>query len=220
MSATDDQPSPASPLRAEVAAAYLDLAGQIEQLSNAEWESPSLCEGWRTREVLAHLTMPLRLDVPTFMAELEEDRGDFHAMSDRIAKRDASALSDVELVAALRDPALHDWEPPGGGFEGAFVHVMVHGLDVTIPLGREDHIPDSRIKWALEVIGSPDTFKHFGTDLEGIRLEASDMEWSLGSGGAVVSGPSRVLAVVLCGRRVPAGLLDGDGVARFELSER
>lgn len=29
-------------------------------LSEAEWDKPSLCAGWRIREVVAHITMPYR----------------------------------------------------------------------------------------------------------------------------------------------------------------
>ena len=43
------------------------------------WDAPSLCEGWRTREVVAHMTMPARYSGPAFMAELEAAGGDFTA---------------------------------------------------------------------------------------------------------------------------------------------
>ena len=33
------------------------LADLLDDLSPAEWETPSLCEAWRVREVAAHLTL-------------------------------------------------------------------------------------------------------------------------------------------------------------------
>jgi hypothetical protein len=43
-------------------------------------------------------------------------------------------------------------------------------------------------------------------DLTGIELRASDIDWSFGS-GARLSGPAQALA--LCGRKLPAGRLQG-----------
>ena len=54
------------------------------------WDAPSLCEKWRTREVVAHVTMPARYDGPAFMAELEAAGGDFTRLSDAIAARDGA----------------------------------------------------------------------------------------------------------------------------------
>ena len=34
-----------------------ELADLMETFTDAEWETPSLCEGWRVREVAAHLTL-------------------------------------------------------------------------------------------------------------------------------------------------------------------
>ena len=49
---------------------------------------------------------------------------------------------------------------------------------------------------------------HFGTSIEGRRLQASDLDWSYGS-GPVLRGPAEYLALVLCGRTVPEGRLEG-----------
>ena len=34
-----------------------ELADLMETFTDADWETPSLCEGWRVREVAAHLTL-------------------------------------------------------------------------------------------------------------------------------------------------------------------
>jgi uncharacterized protein (TIGR03083 family) len=39
-----------------------DLVGLLRTLSDEDWQAPSLCEGWRVRDVVAHLlydTIPL-----------------------------------------------------------------------------------------------------------------------------------------------------------------
>ncbi len=134
-----------------IIAEYLDLAAALENAGEDAWNAPSLCAGWRTREVVAHLTMPLRYGPETFLEELSKADGDFNHLADVIAKRDAAELCPEELLASLRDPRLHDWQPPGGGQRGALTHVVIHGLDVTVPLGIGRRVPEERLRVALEV---------------------------------------------------------------------
>ena len=200
-------------LIAAVAGEYLALADLLEGAGSAVWDAPSLCEGWRTREVVAHMTMPLRYDGPAFMSELEAAGGDFTRLSNTVAARDAE-LPEATLVENLRSKTLHSWEPPGGGMQGALTHCVIHGLDITeaVPLARR--VPAERIGavlGALEDAGGSDLF---GADLSGARLRADDLDWSYGS-GALVTGPAQVLALVLCGRRVPPGRLGGEAAPRF-----
>jgi len=56
--------------------------------------------------------------------------------------------------------------------------------------------------------------KFFGADLDRIRFQASDMDWSLGS-GAPLEGAAADLLLVLCGRTLPPGRLAGEPAARF-----
>ncbi|GAA1961234.1 maleylpyruvate isomerase N-terminal domain-containing protein [Amycolatopsis minnesotensis] len=35
------------------------LAAVLEDPDEGQWDTPSLCAGWRVREVVAHSTMPL-----------------------------------------------------------------------------------------------------------------------------------------------------------------
>ncbi len=196
-----------------VAEEYGALADLLEGAPDEVWNAPSLCEGWRTREVVAHMTMPVRYDGPSFMAELEAAEGDFTALSDTLAVRDA-ALPASALVAGLRSPALHAWQPPGGGVAGALTHCVIHQLDVTesVPLSRR--VPDDCIARVLGIVAAPDTPSLFGVDLSGVTLLADDIDWSVGS-GAAVSGPAQALALVACGRLLPAGRLGGEAAARF-----
>ncbi len=48
-----------------------------------------------------------------------------------MAGRD-SQLPQAELVAALRDNVGNPWKPPGGGYEGALSHDIIHGLDLLL----------------------------------------------------------------------------------------
>lgn len=193
----------------DIAREYLELADLLEEAPASLWDAPSLCAGWRTREVVAHMTMPARLSESEFMTELQAAGGGFTKLSNTVAVRDG-ALAPTALLAALRSPTLHRWEPPGGGHVGALVHAVIHGLDITEATGLDRRVPAETVTRVLALVGAGDLF---GVDLDGVELRATDLDWSHGS-GHLVTGPAQVLALVACGRRVPAGKLKGD--ARFE----
>jgi hypothetical protein len=142
------------------------------------------------------------------MLELARSGGKFHAMSDRVARRDAHALSAAQLTAALRDNVQHPWKPPGGGYLGALTHDVIHGLDITVPLGIERRVPADTMVVVLGNVTGAQARKHFGVDLTGISLQATDLDWTYGSGTPLL-GSAQDLAVVLCGRKLPAGRLTG-----------
>ena len=152
----------------------------LEGLAGADWDAPSLCAGWRVREVVAHMTMPFRYSAPRFLAEMVRSRGDFARMADRVARRDAQApVGDAagRLADATRTTP---WKPPGGGLQGALTHDVVHGLDITVPLGLEHPVGEPALRVVLDNATTPLSRKHFGLDLTGIRLEADDLDWAFG----------------------------------------
>lgn len=190
---------PAAPdLQPLVAQCYEALADELEALDTTRWDVPSLCDGWRVREVVAHVTMPARYDEQTFMAELRDCDFDFTRLSNRIAARDAE-LSNAELVANLRDETLHRWTPPGGGVEGALNHVVIHGLDVTVPLGVPRSSPDAAVVHVLDQLTRGGGRANFGVDLGDGAFEATDVDWSFGR-GSPARAPAGDLVLRFAGR--------------------
>ncbi len=195
-------------LQPAVAAEFLSLADLLAAASDAQWDTQSLCEGWRVREVVAHLTMAARYSEEEFMAELRRRDFDFARLSNEVASGDAK-LPENELVACLRSGVMQHWTPPGGGYHGALNHVVIHGLDVTVPLGVPRRSPDETIRVVLDDLTQGGGHAHFGVDIQGRHLQASDLDWSYGS-GAALRGAAADLALAMCGRAVPDGRLEGE----------
>ena len=206
----------------DIAEEYGALADLLEAAGDEVWESPSLCEGWRTREVVAHVTMPVRYDGPAFMAELESAGGDLTRLSNEVAARDG-ALPAAVLLGGLRSPVLHEWQPPGGGVEGALIHCVIHELDIVEAGSLARGVPDDRIRSVLELVLPDDGgtagagANLFGVDLSDVELRADDLDWASGA-GALVTGPAQALAQAACGRLLPPGRLRGAAAARFTQS--
>ena len=199
-----------------IAAEYRALADLLEGAGDDVWDAPSLCEKWTTRDVVAHMTMPARYDGPAFMAEIDAVGGDFTRFSDTVAARDG-ALPVTTLLADLRSPVLHAWEPPGGGVEGALTHCVIHELDIgeAVPLPRR--VPDACIRSVLGIVAAENAPNLFGVDLSDVELRADDLDWSSGS-GALVRGSAQALVLVAAGRLLPSGRLHGEAAPRFTQS--
>jgi len=205
--------APAGELPALIAAERRELADVLAGLPAEAWDRPTLCARWRVREVVAHITMPFRYSTARFAMELIRSGGQFHTMADRCARRDATASPD-ELTAALRDNAAHPWKPPGAGLDAALTHDVIHGLDITTPLGVDLRLPEATMRTVLATVTGPASRKHFGVNLDGIELRAEDIDWSYGAGPPVI-GTAQNLALILCGRTLAAGQLRGEPGPRF-----
>lgn len=200
-------------IRAATAQQRAETAKFLAGLDDAAWDRPTLCAGWRVREVAAHLSMPYRTSLPRFVIGMIAARGNFDRLADRVARDDAARLSTAELVAAIGDNTQHPWKPPGGGFAGALSHDVIHGLDITVALGRDEPLPLDRMRMVLSAL-NPRSAKYFAVDLNGIALRADDLDFRYGE-GEVLSGRAQDLLLVLCGRILPPGHLRGESAARF-----
>ncbi|WP_327115339.1 maleylpyruvate isomerase family mycothiol-dependent enzyme [Nocardia sp. NBC_01730] len=200
-------------VRKAVTAERTDLADLLAGLDAASWDAPTLCAGWRVREVVAHITMPFRLSSSRFVLEMIRAMGSFDRMADRRARDDAADLNAEDLLKSLWDNVDHPWKPPGGAFTGALSHDVIHGLDITVALGLDRRVPEDRLRLVLDALNRK-SVAFFGVDLKGIELRADDLDFSYGS-GTVLSGSAQDLLLVLCGRTLPEGHLTGAPAARF-----
>ena len=194
----------AEELGQHIASSFMSLADVLD--GSSLWDAASMCEGWRVREVVAHVTMAARYDEASFMSMLQEDGFDFTRLSNRVAAADAQ-LPDATLLANLRDPALHAWVPPGGGTLGALNHIVIHGLDVTgaNELARVASEPALRV--VLDDLTHGGVAREFGVDVTGTSLRATDIDWSFGSAGDAITATAGDLVLHLAARRVPPNRL-------------
>jgi len=189
-------------LQTWVAPTFDRLADLLAAADVETWDTPSLCDKWLVRHVVAHVTMPARLTPEQFGAEMAAAGGDFTVLSDTVAARDAH-LPVADLLEQLRSARLHAWQPPGGGAAGALSHAVIHSLDVTIALDRPAVAPEEAVVAGLDQLTAAGG-SWFGLDLTDLRLEATDSAWSWGTGQPVRADSGRLVAL-LSGRALPDG---------------
>lgn len=172
------------------------LADLADGWSPEQWDEPSLADGWRVREVVAHLTMPFSVSMPTMVLGLVRHGGSFDRFADRWA-RDASVSPPSEFVAALREHAAARFTPPGMGPEAPLTDVVVHGLDVRIPLGLPTGDIDPSARLAVLGFLTTRSGRHFGVPDDAFstrRFEATDVEWSHGAGPTERASSTELIA--------------------------
>jgi uncharacterized protein (TIGR03083 family) len=189
------------------------FADLLDDLAPAEWETPSLCAGWRVREVAAHLT----LAQTTFFEALPwaiRARGNFNRMiHDSAVDRarlpvDRYAPMLRAMVGSRRTaPTVSDLEP--------LTDILTHGQDVAIPLGRTRPVPAEAAATVASRVWSRGHPFHARRRLAGVHLVATDHEWSRGEGGRV-EGPIAAMMLLLTGRMAALRQLSGPGVAGLQ----
>jgi uncharacterized protein (TIGR03083 family) len=189
----------------------LDLADLLVGLSQEQWEHPTLCPGWTVRDVAAHIiSSPQARLLPTLGAWVRH-RGDLDRMILAEGKRWGRATAE-DIVAQYRRYAGSREHPVGTSYVEPLLDVLVHGQDIAVPLGIPRAMPSAAAAAAADRVWSKAFPFRARRRLHGLRLEATDADWSAGQ-GAVVCGPMEAILVVLTGRPHGLARLTGDGAA-------
>jgi len=190
----------------------LEFADFLAGLSPEQWDSPTLCAGWRVRDVVAHTMsyegVPFSALARRFLkGRLQTDR------INELAVADMSATSPAELVDTVRKYA----EPSGlgAGFGGriALTDNMIHQQDIRRVLGAPRVIAVERLFVALDFVRWAPLIRG-AWRARGVRLVATDVDWSAGT-GPEVRGPGEALLMVMAGRRDALTDLDGPGLTKL-----
>lgn len=190
--------------------ARADFADTLAGLNAGQWLAPSLCDGWCVRDVVAHTVAYLGQTTTQLAVNMVRAWG----RVDRLNTRGLAAMTSADppaLVAMMR----RGIEPTGAGalYGGrvALIECLVHHQDVRRPLGLHWSIPEDHLRVSLNYARVSPVIAG-GRRTRGIRLVATDIDWSAGR-GPQVRGTAESLLLAMTGRaaHVQADLY-GDGV--------
>jgi uncharacterized protein (TIGR03083 family) len=181
------------------------LADLLDDLDEAEWDVPSLCTGWRVREVAAHLALA-HTGPGAALTAMVRARGSFDRMVRDTALRHAAA-PPAQLAGEIRAMVGSRRKAPGITHLEPLLDVLVHGQDIAVPLGRPRAVPvDAAVAAATRVWTTPwplSTAFSCRHRLRGLALVATDADWRAGAGDRV-EGPIGALLLLLTGRTAAA----------------
>jgi uncharacterized protein (TIGR03083 family) len=190
----------------------LGLARLLEGLSVAEWEQPSLCVGWRVRDVAAHVAINPQFDgLGPMLVDAIRARGSFHRLNHDTAARHAERPT-AEIVAELRRYANSRRLPVVTNYRNILFDIQVHAQDIAIPLGRDYPMQPEAARAGAERVWTMGWPFWARRRLRDLRLVATDIDWSAGA-GAEVRGPIGMLLLLMTGRTATAlPYMSGPGV--------
>lgn len=186
------------------------LVAVLGDLSDAQWEHPSLCGSWTIRHVAAHVALQNTIwsALPRTVPDLIRFGGMDGAI-DAVARRHARLPTET-IIAQIRE-RIGIWRPlPMLTYRQSAIDYLVHAQDIAIPLGREIAMPVGAATVAADTVWTSAAMFHARRRFTGYRFVATDVDWSVGE-GTELTGPISALLLVLTGR--PAGLahLAGSG---------
>jgi uncharacterized protein (TIGR03083 family) len=185
------------------------LASDLASLSEQQWSATSLCPLWTVRDVLAHMAGTAQITPASFFPKLIGSGFSFERLQ---AKGVAANLgtSCPDTLSHFEAIVTSEKRPPGPK-DTILGETIIHAEDIRRPLGiRHEYPPDAVVELADFFKGSN---MIIGTKnrISGLRLTATDAEWSHGD-GPEVRGPMLSLLMAMTGRKPVLDDLSGEGV--------
>jgi uncharacterized protein (TIGR03083 family) len=185
------------------------LADVLDGLSDEQWNADSLCTGWHIRDVVGHLLSILEIPVGRFVFNAARARS-FDVYADRVA-REFGQRSPAQLASQLRAKSGARFAPPIVGPIAPLSDMLIHTRDIERPLGLPSSLDGEAKRAVLDYLcgGKARGFVP-AKRTNGLRFEATDLDWSIGH-GRVVSGTSEAIIMAATARRSVLDELSGDG---------
>ncbi|HLI72265.1 MAG TPA: maleylpyruvate isomerase family mycothiol-dependent enzyme [Acidimicrobiales bacterium] len=194
-----------------------DIGELLHELDDAAYDTPSLCQGWAVRDVLGHMGLGHTVPMGAMVARIGRYRFNVTKASFAESKtlfagtspEDIRRFWDEVMVAQHPRKGISKLIPTKAGF----LDHLVHNQDIRRPTGKPRVVPEERLRRALELVRSEGTpMFNPKRNVAGLRLHATDVDWSAGD-GPLVEGPGEAIVLAASGRSAVLGDLSGDGLA-------
>ena len=186
------------------------LADHVADLTEEEWSTPSLCEAWTVRDVIAHLGTTTRTSARKILREAIRARGSFDRMEIVLAAERVASYPSDELVAQLRESADSTRRMFLSAPMDPLMDVVIHAQDISRPLGKPYRSPAEVVSACLayvarnKLMGGPKR-------LAGVTVVSTDTGWRSGE-GPELRGRDDELLLVAAGRAAGLPTLTGAGL--------
>jgi uncharacterized protein (TIGR03083 family) len=187
----------------------------VSTLTADDWAAPSLCAAWTNHDVLAHLVIGYGSGLGIVVSGMYHHHGSFDSANAEMsralaARRTAAELLD-DFAGLIRRPAGMGRYFPRRLLLGDHV---THELDILFALDREATTSPEVLTAVLNTqVSLPNPFVPAYRNSRGLRIRATDVDWTHGRRGPEVHGRAADLLSVLGNRPRALGRLRGDGVS-------
>jgi uncharacterized protein (TIGR03083 family) len=189
------------------------LLGDLEPLSDEQWNTPSMCGGWSVQQVLGHIIATAKMTPPKFMGGMISSGFRFNSMVAKDVAREAGGTGP-ETLSRFKAVLGNTTHPPGP-IDAMVGEAIIHSEDIRRPLGIKREYPTDACRVVADFYKGSNLIVGAKKRITGVKLSATDTDWTNGD-GPEASGP--ILAIVLAMTGRPSGLddLSGEGVATLK----
>jgi uncharacterized protein (TIGR03083 family) len=185
------------------------LAADLEGLSEQQWASTSLCDGWTVQDVAAHMTATAKISPPQFFVKMIGSGFSLKRMQTKdIAVERGS--SPAETLSRFKAEITSTKHPPGPN-QTWLGEAVIHAEDIRRALGIAHEYPIDDVVAVADFYKGSNLIVGAKKRIAGLKLHATDVDWSIGD-GPEVSGPILSLVMAMTGRKEVLGDLSGPGV--------
>ncbi|MFA4084464.1 maleylpyruvate isomerase family mycothiol-dependent enzyme [Mycobacteroides salmoniphilum] len=188
------------------------LADQLAQIPAQDWDRPSLCGQWRVRDVVGHILFASEYSLSRTFVDVIRARGDLNRFIAATGVREGS-VPPADLLASVRASVGSRRKPPGVQPIDRLMDHLVHGQDIAIPLGWQRGMPVRAARLAAARVWERDQLFAARKRFAEHRLVATDTDWSVGTGAAVIEGPVSALLLLMAAGDAVRDQLSGAGVS-------
>jgi uncharacterized protein (TIGR03083 family) len=196
-------------------AELVSIAELLHSFSDAQWDHDTLCEGWRVRDVVSHMVLGYTTPMPSMLGKVAKHGFNVPKASAIESVGYASSHAPAEILAVFETIPSHHVRKGISKLipvREALVDHVVHHQDIRRPLAMPRVIPEDRLVAALDAVPGISGFVGAKKRAAGLRLTATDVEWTHGD-GPEVRGTGEAILLALTGRPVAIAELEGEGVA-------
>jgi uncharacterized protein (TIGR03083 family) len=190
----------------------VEFAEFLTGLTPQQWDSPTLCDKWRVREVAVHTVSYDELSVGGLICRFLAGRLNTDRIN-AIGVADYADRTTDEVVAMIRADTGGRGLTAGFGGRIALTDGMIHQQDIRRSLGLPRTIDAERLCTALDFARWAPTLRG-GWRARGVRMVATDVPWSRGR-GPEVRGSGEALLMAMAGRGAALDDLEGPGKAQL-----
>ena len=185
-------------------------ADMLGTLTPEQWDTQSLCADWSVRDVAAHCIETQLMTPGRFFGLFAGSAFRFNAMSARLVSVHRTEPVS-ELLKQFRETARRSTAPPGPPLT-PLGEAVIHAEDMARPVGKRIDVSPEALVAVADYAVRTTPLLHGKQRSAGLRLRATDVEWTSGT-GPEVSGPAASLIMAVCGRTQALDDLSGDGLS-------
>lgn len=185
------------------------IIDDCENLTAAQWATPSLCAGWSVHDLLAHQVATAKLTPASFFGRFAASGFSFPKFANKEIAREAAG-GPTATLAAFKAVYQRTSSPPGPK-QSWLAEALIHSEDMRQPLGLHRDYPSDALLTLLDFHKRSNAIIGSRKRIAGLALRATDLSWSTGE-GPLVEGPALALLMAMTGRKPHLDQLTGDGV--------